>query len=262
LRAQERLGWRLGVEAYTFHKFTFFETLKRAAKLGLPYVGGLSFQRVGGQIAKNFEPGLSDDELRTIRFQLDAAGLRLLTYYIHDIPADEPGCRRVFEFGRKLGIETFMTEPKLETLDTIERMADAYGINVALHNHDPKASPHYWSPDAILAVCQGRSERLGAAADVGYWLRAGLDPVEGLRKLGRRLITLQMHDLDAATPQGTDVPWGTGQGRAEAIFRELQRLAVRPTMIGLEYSKDFENNTEAVARCADYFHGLTLELSP
>lgn len=262
LRAQERLGWRLGIEAYTFHRATFFETVDRAAKLGVPFVGGLSFQKVSADLPKNFEPGLSDDELRAIRLKLADAGVHLLTFYLHDIPGDEAGCRRVFEFARKLGIETFMTEPKPEALDTIERFAEEYGVNVALHNHDPKASPHYWSPDAILKVCAGRSPRLGAAADVGYWLRAGVDPVEGIRKLGPRLITLQLHDLNEISPQGTDVPWGTGRGRTGEILREIQRLGLRPTMIGLEYSKDFDQNFDAVAACVAWFNQFVVQPAP
>ncbi|MBM4081693.1 MAG: ThuA domain-containing protein, partial [Planctomycetes bacterium] len=39
LRAQEKLGWRLGIEAYTFHKFTFFEAIEKTAQLGLAYMG-------------------------------------------------------------------------------------------------------------------------------------------------------------------------------------------------------------------------------
>ncbi len=262
VRAQEALGWRLGVEAYTFHKVSFFETVDRTAKLGLPFVGGLSFQKVSAEIPKNFEPGLSDDELRAVRLKLADAGVRLLTFYLQEIPGDEAGCRNVFEFGRKLGIETFMTEPKVASLEAIERFANEYGINVALHNHDQKASPHYWSPDAILKVCAGRGPRIGAAADVGYWMRAGIDPVEGIRKLGARLITLQMHDLNEVTPQGADVPWGTGKGRSTEIFREIHRLGVKPTMIGLEYSKDFDDNLAAVGQCAEYFNQITLKLVP
>jgi sugar phosphate isomerase/epimerase len=155
-----------------------------------------------------------------------------------------------------------MTEPKVESLDTVERLANEYGINVALHNHDQKASPHYWSPDAILQVCAGRGPRIGAAADVGYWMRGGIDPVAGIRTLGARLITLQMHDLNEITPQGTDVPWGTGRGGSEEIFRQIHRLGLKPTMIGLEYSKDFDNNTTAVGQCAEYFNQLTLKLAP
>ena len=74
LRAQEKLGWRLGVEAYTFHKFTFFETVEKTAQLGLPYVGGLNFQKVSKEIPKNFDPALSDEELLAIIIRVGRRG--------------------------------------------------------------------------------------------------------------------------------------------------------------------------------------------
>jgi len=261
LRAQEKLGWRLGIEAYTFHKFTLFEAIEKTAQLGLPYMGGLSFQRVSKDIPKNFEPGLTEDELRQIRFKLDAAGVRLLTYYIHDIPGDEAECRKVFEFGRKIGIETFMSEPKPEALDTIEKFCDAYDIQVALHNHDPKTSPVYWHPEGILKVCQGRTRRLGACADLGYWLRAGVDPIKAVNQLKDRLLTVQMHDLHALGPDGHDVPWGTGVGRTEAFIREMHRLGLWPTMWGLEYSYNFLESLPEIARCIEFFNRLSLQLA-
>ena len=147
-----------------------------------------------------------------MRLKLDAAGVRLLTYYIQDIPGDEAGCRKVFEFGRKIGIETFMSEPKPEALGTVEKFCDAYDINVALHNHDAKASPVYWQPAGILKACEGRSKRLGACPDLGYWMRSGIDPIQGVRQLKDRLITVHMHDLHARGADGHDVPWGTGVG--------------------------------------------------
>lgn len=258
LRAQEKLGWRLGVEAYTFNKFTFFETIEKTAQLGLPYIGGLSFQKVSAGIPKNFDPNLSDEELRQIRGKLDAAGLRLLTYYIHDIPGDEAGCRKVFEFGRKMGIETFMSEPSLEALDTIERFCDEYDIQVALHNHDQKASPHYWHPAEILKVCQNRSKRIGACGDLGYWMRGGIDPIEAARLLKDRLITVQVHDLNELSKDGHDVPWGTGVGKTEQFIAELKRLGIRPTMFGLEYSYDFLNSMPQVGKCVEFFNEVSL----
>jgi type 1 glutamine amidotransferase/sugar phosphate isomerase/epimerase len=261
LRAQERLGWRLGVEAYTFHKFTFFEAIEKTAALGLPYMGGLSFQKVSAGMPKNFEPGLSDDELRQIRFKLDAAGVRLMTYYLQDIPGDEAGCRRVFEFGHKIGIETFMTEPKPEALGTIEKFCDEYGINVALHNHDQKGSPVYWHPEGILKVCQGRSKRLGACADLGYWMRSGIDPIQAINLLKDRLITVQMHDLHAPGAEGYDVPWGTGTGRTREIIREMHRLGIKPTLWGLEYSRNWLESLPEITKCIEFFNQTSLELS-
>jgi type 1 glutamine amidotransferase/sugar phosphate isomerase/epimerase len=262
IRAQEKLGLRLGVEAYTFHRVSFFETIERAARMGMAYVGGLSFQRVSPDIPRNLDPSLSDAEIEQVRLKLDAEGVRLLTYYIQDIPGDEAGCRRVFEFGRKLGIETFMSEPSVTALDTIGRFCDEYGINVGLHNHDQKASPNTWSPDAVLKVCKGRTKRIGAAADVGYWMRGGIDPVAGIRKLGQRLITIQMHDLHELSPQGHDVPWGTGAAPVEKMIREMHRLKTKPTMIGLEYSYNFDDNQAEVERTAAWFNELSLTLAP
>ncbi|MHC4699420.1 MAG: ThuA domain-containing protein, partial [Planctomycetota bacterium] len=190
IRAQEKLGWRLGIEAYTFHKYTLFEAIDRTGRLGLPFIGGLSFQKVSKDIPKNFDPQLTDDELKQIRLKLDAAGVRMLTYYYHDIPGNEAGCRRVFEFARKIGIETFMSEPAVEALDTIEGFCDEYEINVALHNHDKKASPQYWHPQGILKACRGRSKRIGACGDLGYWMRSGIDPIEAVNTLKDRLITV------------------------------------------------------------------------
>ncbi|MGA2497613.1 MAG: ThuA domain-containing protein, partial [Tepidisphaeraceae bacterium] len=221
LRAQETLGWRLGVEAYTFQKYTLFEAIDKTAQLGLPFMGGLSFQKVSKEISRDFDPELTDDELRQIRMKLEAAGVRLLTYYYQQIPGDAGGCRKMFEFGRKIGIETFMSEPLPESLDTIEKLCNEYDINLAIHNHDKKASPQYWHPDGVMKACQGRSKRIGACGDLGYWMRSGIDPIEAVNILKDRLITVHMHDLHAAGPDGHDVPWGSGVGKSEAFIREI-----------------------------------------
>lgn len=261
IRAQEKLGWRLGIEAYTFQKYTLFEAIDKTAQLGLPFMGGLSFQKVSQETPKNFDEQLTDEELKQIRLKLDSAGVRLLTWYTQQIPGDEAGCRRVFEFGRKMGIETFMSEPLPESLATIDKFCNEYGINVALHNHDQKASPHYWNPEGILKACQGRSKRIGACADLGYWMRSGIDPVEAVRTLKDRLITLQMHDLHAKGGEGHDVPWGTGVGQTERFLEEVHRLGIRPTMFGLEYSYNWETSMPEIAQSIEFFNNVTLKLA-
>ncbi|MDT8300982.1 MAG: ThuA domain-containing protein [Sedimentisphaerales bacterium] len=261
IRSQEKLDWRLGIEAYTFNKYTLFEAIDKTAQLGLPYMGGLSFQKVSKEIPKNFDMKLTDDELKQIRLKLDSAGIRLLTYYFHNIPGDEAGCREVFEFGRKIGIETFMTEPLPEALDTIEKFCDEYEINVALHNHDKKASPKYWHPEGIMEVCRGRSKRIGACGDMGYWMRSGIDPIKAVNTLRKRLITIQMHDLHELSPEGHDVPWGSGIGKTEQFIKEIQRLGIKPTMFGLEYSYNWFESMPEIARCIDFFNKVSIKLA-
>jgi len=260
-RARERLGWRLGVTAYTFHKYTLFEAIDKTSQLGLSYLGGLSFQKVSRKIPGNFDAGLGDAELKAIRLKLDSAGVRLLTHFYARIPGDEKGCRRVFEFGRKMGIETFISEPPPEALDTIERFCDEYDIELAIHNHGPKQSPHYWHPQRVLKVCKGRSRRIGACADVGYWIRAGVDPIQGVRTLGDRLLTIQMHDLHERSEAGHDVPWGTGVGQVEKLLREMHRLRIRPALFGLEYSYDWHDSMPEAAQCVKFFNEVSGKLA-
>ena len=177
----------------------------------------------------------------------------MLTYYIHRIPGDEAGCRQVFEFARQLGIETLISEPLPETLDTIERFCDEYDIRLAIHNHDQQASPQYWNPSGVLEACRGRSPRVGACGDLGYWIRSGIDPVEAVRLLGDRVITLEMHDLHERSSDGHDVPWGTGVARLDTLCAEIQRLGIRPTMFGLEFSYDFLDSLPEMRQCTEFF---------
>jgi sugar phosphate isomerase/epimerase len=87
-----------------------------------------------------------------------------------------------------------------------------------------------------------------------------MDPIESVRLLGDRLVTIQMHDLNELSPEGHDVPWGTGKGGSEAFIREVHRLGLRPVMFGLEYSHNFLESMPDVARCAEFFDGLSLKM--
>jgi len=261
IAAQEELGWNLGIVAYTFHKYTLFETIEKTDELGLAYLGGLDFQKVGGGIDKNFNADLTDEELKAIRIKLDDAGVRMLTCFYSVIPGDEEGCRKVFEFARKMGIQTLISEPPQEALDTIEGFCNDYDIDLALHNHDQKASPNYWSPEAVMKVCKERGPHIGVCADMGYWMRSGIDPVAAVGVIGNRLFEVQMHDLNELSPEGHDVPWGTGVGRTRAFLEEVFRQGIKPRMFGLEYSDDWLDSMPEVEESARFFDTVTLDLA-
>ena len=255
IRTHEKAGWRLVMPAYTFHQFSLFDTIDKTAELGLRYCGGLSFQKVGGGIDKFFDPGsLNDEEIAAVAAKLQSKGIRMVSYYYHELPGDEAACRKVFEFADKVGIETFLSEPKPESLDMIDRLCNEFGINVALHNHDEKNSPHFWHPQKVLDLCKNCSLRIGACGDLGYWMRAGIDPIEAARILKNRLMVVQVHDLNEFSPNGIDVHWGTGIGKTKAFFEELHKLGVRPLDVDVEYSKNFENNMADCRKCIEFFN--------
>jgi type 1 glutamine amidotransferase/sugar phosphate isomerase/epimerase len=261
VEASEKLGWRLGLTAYSFKNNTLFETIDKAASLGVLYLGGLNVQRVSDEISSKFDYTLSEEDLIAIRRKFLSAGVTLVNYYIHDIPADEETCRKIFEFGRKMGIETFISEPKVEALDLIEEYCEKYQIKLAIHNHGKDISPVYWDPENLLEVCQDRSPLIGACGDLGYWSRSGIIPLDAIKMLGDRLITVQMHDLDKMGPDGHDVAWGKGKLELDAVIRQLSVSGVKPALFGLEYSRDWDQERPEIRQSIEYFNDVCLKMA-
>ena len=93
---------------------------------------------------------------------------------------DEQEWRKIFSFCSEMGVQIITCEPEKKHLDIVSALCDEFKINAAIHNH-PKPSA-YWHPDTVLQAIKGRSSRLGACADIGHWVRSGLNPVECLEK--------------------------------------------------------------------------------
>jgi len=254
------LGWRLGVAAWSFNRFTFFEAVDRTSALGLRYLEAFEGQRVRPDSEAKLNADLPDEELARIKAKLDAAKVVLTSIYIHELPGEEAAGRKAFDFCRKLAIETIASEPAPESLNLIERLCDEYGINVAIHDH-AQGSSRYWDPQEVLKVCEGRSPRLGACADVGHWQRSGIKPVDGVRVLGRRLLSLHVKDLNEFGPNGHDVWWGTGQGDIAGLLREVRRLGVTPTLFAIEYEYNWEDNRNDLAQCAKFFRETVAQIA-
>ena len=92
-----------------------------------------------------------------------------------------------------------VAEPPTNALDIVEKLCIEYNIKVAIHDH-PKGHSIYWNPEAVLAAIKGRTPLMGACADVGHWVRSGLDPVECLKKLDGHIIALHFKDLNKYGP--------------------------------------------------------------
>ena len=259
--AREKLGWRFGITAYTFKDNTLFETIDQTAALGVWYMGGLNVQKVSKAIDKNFDYNLNDDELYAIQQKFISAGVTLVNYYIHDIPADESACEKIFSFASKMGIETLISEPKPDALDIIEKYCDKYNIKLAIHNHTKDISPIYWDPAKVAEICKNRSPLIGACGDLGYWARSGVDINEAIDILKGRLITLQVHDLDNLNKKGHDVPWGTGASGLDKFLGKLKQQGVKPLFIGLEYSYNWGNSLPEIRQSKTYFDNLSIKLS-
>ena len=186
-------GFALGCQAWTFNKFSVFEAIDKTAE-----AGGKVIEFYPGQDLSKDQPGVkfdhnvSDDIIAKVKAKLAEKGIRAVNYGVVGIPNDEAGARKVFEFARKFDLYGITTE-SIESLDTIERLVKEYDIRVGIHNHPRRpedANYKVWDPNYVLSLVKDRDPRIGSTADIGHWIRSGLDSLECLRILKGRVISV------------------------------------------------------------------------
>jgi sugar phosphate isomerase/epimerase len=255
--AAEQLGWQLAIHSYTFQKFSIFDAIDKSAALGVKYMS-ISGSCILNGSNKLTTTDLSDNQRESIDKKLKADGFgKFVNIGVVQLPADETKSRKVFEFAKKWGIDTLVAEPEPAALDTVEKLCKEYNIKVAIHDH-PKPS-RYWNPDTVLAAVKGRTPLMGACADVGHWIRSGLDPLECVKKLQGRIICLHFKDLNEMGPKAHDVPWGTGVGKSKELMAELKRQNFHGAFC-VEYEYHWDNSSPEIAQCVKFWNDTCAEL--
>jgi sugar phosphate isomerase/epimerase len=252
------LGWRLGVQAWSFNRFSFYEAVDKTAALGLGYIEAYSNQGLDKKGSKvTMGHNMSASAMEKVKKKLADAGVKVVNYGVVNLPNNEAECRKVFDFAKDMGIETIVSEPKENALDMIYSLCQEYKIKVALHNH-PKPS-HYWNPDTVLAACKGRQDWIGACADTGHWLRSGLNPVECLKKLEGKIVSLHIKDIDIPEKKGHCVVWGTGKVGIKEVLAELDRQRFKG-VFSIEYEYNWNNSMGDIYQSIQYFNKIAGEL--
>ena len=242
--------WKLAVQAWTFHLFTFSEALDKIDSCGVKYVEGIPNQKIGGGIEGTMDYHMDEATRQKVLNMLRAKGIQMVSYGVVK-PKTDSDWVSLFKFAKAMGLQNIVSEPKEEEIPLISKLCDEYKVNVAIHDH-PKPS-HYWNPDIVLAAIKGASTRVGACADVGHWIRSGLDPVECLKKLEGHVIEFHMKDLNEKGVRAAhDLPWGTGISNIPAIMQEMKRQNFKG-IISIEYEYNWEHNVPEVKASAEYF---------
>lgn len=255
--AMRKLGWKLSCQAWTFREMSAFETLDTVHSLGVQYIEffpGQKFskEKPDAKLDHNMSPELMEE----LKQKLKETKITAVNYGVVGFGKTETEARKVFDWAKKMGIKTIVSEPDEEAVPMLDKLCEEYKINVAIHDH-PKPS-HYWHPDTVLKVAEGRSKRIGSCSDTGHWYRSGLVPVDCLKKLEGRIISMHFKDLN---PAKQDVPWGTGECNARGMLEELKRQGVKP-VISIEYEYGSGAPLLAnVTKCVEWFNANATELA-
>jgi sugar phosphate isomerase/epimerase len=253
-------GFVLGCHAYSFRDDTAFEAIEKTKACGGKVIEFFTWQKFrADRPGVELNANLSDANIKLLREKLAAAGIKAVNAYVGNAnfvkgSKDEKAPRRVFEWARKMGLRGLTGEPPEDQLDIIEKLAKEYDLQFCLHNHKRELEkPEYrnWDPNYTLSLIKHRDHHIGACVDTGHLVRSGVKPVEALRILQGRVLSVHLKDMNEWGPQAMDGPYGTGISDIKAILTELKRQGFNGH-ISIEYENTTEHLPEDIRKCVDF----------
>jgi sugar phosphate isomerase/epimerase len=246
------------VQCWTFRKVSFFEALQKIKDLGIKYVQPYPGQVLDKNNPKlSFDHNLTDEQIDRVKEKLEELGLTLVSYGVVNFENVEEETRKMFEFAKKMGIRTIVTEPEYDDYSLIEEMVKEYRIAIAIHNHPTPSK--YAQPETVLFHVDRLDPIIGACADTGHWMRSGVQPVEGLSALKGRIQDVHLKDLNAfGTKDAYDVPFGEGKANIQDILAELT-IQDYAGFLTIEYEREEEaqNPSPSIRKELEYIKSIT-----
>jgi len=266
--AEKKSAITLALQTYTLRNLPaenraigFEEAIKITRAAGIDEV-----EIAGGNTWWSGERGrtvaLNADDRRRLRGVLEENGVRAISL------GGSAGSPADFDFAKEMGLQFLQGEPQIDDLVEVSKRAAEYGIRYSLHNH---AYPtRHWDYRESMKRLQDCDPAMGICPDLGHFIRSGFDPVEVIRACKGRIVSVHLKDLNGVNPTNDpeirrslrDVAWGTGQGQAEAVLKELHSQAFEGAVI-IEYDHIYpDGNVEQVNKCAEFFRKVMSEIAP
>lgn len=246
-------GFALGCQAYTFKNFTAFEAVEKTAQ-----AGGKTIEFYPGQKLSPDKPDLklhhdaSAETIAAIKAHLAKHKIRAVNYGVVG-GRDAAEWRKIFEFAKKLELYAITTED-VKNLDEIEKLVKEFDIKVAYHEHARRptdAGYQLWDPNYVLSLVKDRDARIGACADTGHWATSGLKPLDCVKILKGRIISLHLKERTAIGERLPDAIYGTGVSDIKGILDELKRQNFSGH-ISIEYENNWDNSVPDVKKCVEF----------
>ncbi|MHB1424147.1 MAG: sugar phosphate isomerase/epimerase family protein [Gemmataceae bacterium] len=253
LRADDRKedafgGFKLGAQSYTFREFDLEPALKRMKDLDLHYVE--MFQK---HAPLNSTPAQIAALLKLCK-EYEVAPL---AWGVQQFTKNTDANRKIFEFGKALGLKMFSADPNPDSFDSLDKLCEEYKIAIGIHPHGPQGRrEHRWySAQVILKAVKDHNPLIGSCLDTGHLIRAAqlgdkLDPVEQIRLMGARNFGIHLKDHD--NEKRTDVVFGKGVLDVTGILKALREVKFQG-LISIEYEAHASDPDKDVQACVQVF---------
>src|SRR3954467_1427858 len=97
----DKLGWKLGSQAYTFNRFTLAEALDKMDSVGVHYVECYNGQKLGGGMEGTFDWKMDASKQAQVKALFSKKHKKLVAYGVVS-PNDEKEWNEVFAFAKAM----------------------------------------------------------------------------------------------------------------------------------------------------------------
>lgn len=251
--AHAKNGLTICVQAWSFNRFTLFEAIEKASIAGAQAIEIFTGQTLSPE--KNdikVSVDMSADDIAALKAHAKKHNIVIVNHGVTDIPSDEAGARKHFEFAKTLGLYGVTTE-SLESLPILEKLAVEYDVKVCFHNHPSPTK--LWNPDTVWNAIQNSPAQIGYCADLGHWATSGLNPLDVVKKIATRIHSFHFKDRAEIGKATHDQPLGTGILDLHAILAEVKKHNFAGN-VSIEYEYNWDNNVPDISQCVGYLRGV------
>ena len=244
--------WKLGAALWTFHTVNFPESLDKVDSAGIKFIEPNTFHKAGPELKDSLIGQLSPAGIEKLKRLIKKKGLTCESIYVVGDTTIK-SWKKQFDIAKQLGVQFVTTEPPLNMWNSIDSLADSYGIKVAIHEHW-RGTSHYWDTDTTLMAIEGH-RNFYVCADLGHWPKSGVNPLDAVKKLSGHIIALHLKDIAAYNdPMLRDVPVGTGVVDFPAIFQELKKQGFKGHIYIERDAEDQPSNLPSVIQTVKYYN--------
>ena len=234
-------GFRMGVQTWCFRDSKSIDTvIDYLHSLGLAHV------EIAPSVHLPVETPL--EEVKAVREKFAAEGITVDSFGVVQIANDEQSCRRIFEYGKTLGVLNISVFPQYDALPLLDRLCAEYGIPAAIHNHGPE-DKLYAKPEMYREHLAGVSSRVGLCVDTGHYLRSEVDPLAVIDEFADRVISIHLKEMVLDdNGRWTDLIVGRGELDLLVLVKKLKEIGFKGSF-SLEYESEPDNPVPPLAEC-------------
>jgi len=244
-------GFILGLQSYTYREFDLETCLKRSKEMGLHYIE--LYQKHASLTA-------TPEQIKAVLNLCKDYEVKPVCWGVQSFTKNHEANKKVFEFGKALGIMSFSANPDPDSFDSLDKLCEEYKIAIAIHPHGPVSKDkldRWYSAEIILAAVKDHNPLIGTCLDTGHLIRSAqapfnkkLVPEQQVRVMGARNFGMHLKDHDNELHH--DVVFGKGVLNLAEVLKALREVKFKGHL-SIEYEHNSKEPTADVAACVEVF---------